>query len=91
MTQLAHVPNIIIGHRLVPEMTSTVSGILMGFAWAVGDFGKIAAAAFSGVFSWAPGIVSGVIIMAISPLAAAVLINFLPEQQEPGLKSDDTA
>lgn len=87
MLQMSHVPNVIIGHRLVPEMTSTVSGILMGFAWAIGDFGKIAAAAFSGVFSWAPGIVSGVIIMAVLPLAAALLTNFLPEQQKPGLES----
>lgn len=91
MLQMAHVPNVIIGHRLVPEMTSTVSGILMGFAWAIGDFGKIAAAALSGVFSWAPGIVSGVIIMAILPLAAAVLTNFLPVQAKPGLKSGHTA
>lgn len=90
MTQLAHVPNIIIGHRLVPEMTSTVSGILMGFAWAVGDFSITGAAAFSGVFSWAPGTVSGVIITAILPLAAAVLTIFLPEQQELGLKAVDT-
>ena len=78
--QLAHVPNIIMGHRVLPEMTATISGILMGFAWSIGNLTRPVAAALAGVFPWAPGILSGLVILAVLPIASAVLTLFLPEE-----------
>jgi FSR family fosmidomycin resistance protein-like MFS transporter len=75
---LSQVANIMMGHRLLPEMTSTVSGILMGFAWAIGEFALPVGAAFSGAFAWAPGLASGLVALVVMPLLATVLTVFLP-------------
>ena len=78
---LSHVPNIMMGHRLLPELTSTVSGILMGFAWAVGEFALPLGAAFSGFFPWAPGLASGLVVLVVLPLAATAFTLFLPREE----------
>ena len=78
---LSHVPNIMMGHRLLPEMTSTVSGILMGFAWAFGEFALPLGAAFSGHFPWAPGLSSGLVVLVALPLLATLLTLLLPREE----------
>jgi FSR family fosmidomycin resistance protein-like MFS transporter len=78
---LPQVANIMMGHRLLPEMTSTVSGILMGLAWAIGEFALPLGAAFSGRFPWAPGLGSGLVALVALPLLATLLTLFLPRGQ----------
>lgn len=85
---LAQVANITMGHRLLPEMTSTVSGILMGFAWAIGEFALPLGAACRGLFRWAPGLGSGLVVLVSMPLTATVLTFLLPE---PGAGGPDAS
>jgi hypothetical protein len=66
-------------------MTSTVSGILMGFAWAIGEFSLPLGAAFSGAFPWAPGLASGLVALTVLPLLATLLTLFLPQEEPPGV------
>jgi hypothetical protein len=82
---LSQVANITMGHRLLPEMTSTVSGILMGLAWAIGEFALPLGAAFSGVFPWAPGLASGLVALLALPLLASLLTLLLPREQPLGV------
>ncbi|OHD22654.1 MAG: hypothetical protein A2064_08745 [Spirochaetes bacterium GWB1_66_5] len=82
---LSQVANITMGHRLLPEMTSTVSGILMGFAWAIGEFSLPLGAAFSGAFPWAPGLSSGLLVLVVLPLLATLLTLFLPRDPPAGV------
>jgi FSR family fosmidomycin resistance protein-like MFS transporter len=82
---LSQVANITMGHRLFPEMTSTVSGILMGLAWAIGEFALPAGAAFSGAFPWAPGLASGLVVLVVMPLLATALTLLLPRDQTAGV------
>ncbi len=82
---LSQVANITMGHRLLPEMTSTVSGILMGFAWAIGEFSLPLGAAFSGAFPWAPGLASGLLVLVVLPLLATLLTLFLPNDPPAGV------
>ena len=82
---LSQVANIMLGHRLLPEMTSTVSGILMGFAWAIGEFALPVGVAFSGAFPWAPGLASGLVVLVVMPLLASLLTLFLPRGQPAGV------
>jgi FSR family fosmidomycin resistance protein-like MFS transporter len=82
---LSQVANITMGHRLLPEMTSTVSGILMGLAWAIGEFALPLGAAFSGVFPWAPGLASGLVALVALPLLATLLTLLLPREQPLGV------
>jgi FSR family fosmidomycin resistance protein-like MFS transporter len=82
---LAQVANITMGHRLLPELTSTVSGILMGLAWAVGEFALPLGAAFSGRFPWAPGLGSGLVVLVTLPLLATLLTLFLPREAPAGV------
>jgi len=78
----SHVQNILMGHRIVPEMTSTVSGILMGFAWSIGEFGLPVGAAFAGRLPWAPGSASSLVVLLSFPLAAVLLTLLLPRRVE---------
>jgi MFS family permease len=78
---LSQVANITMGHRLFPEMTSTVSGILMGLAWAFGEFALPIGAAFSGAFPWAPGLASGLVALIVMPLLATLLTLLLPREE----------
>jgi FSR family fosmidomycin resistance protein-like MFS transporter len=78
---LSHVPNIMMGHRLLPELTSTVSGILMGFAWAIGEFSLPLGAAFRGRFAFAPGLASGLLVLVALPLAATIFTLLLPRER----------
>ena len=82
---LSQVANITMGHRLLPEMTSTVSGILMGLAWAIGEFALPLGTAFSGAFPWAPGLTSGLVVLVALPLLATLLTLFLPREQPRGV------
>jgi hypothetical protein len=75
---LSNVANLTLGHRLFPELTSTVNGILMGFAWAIGELVLPVGAALSGRLAWAPGIASGVVLLSVLPLLAAALTVLLP-------------
>jgi len=68
------------GHRVAPEMTSTISGILMGFAWAVSSFGPTLCAFTAGAFRPFPGIASGLLLLTLFPVAASILSLLLPHQ-----------
>ena len=76
--QLSHVPIIVMGHRLLPEGTSTISGVLLGFAWAIGRLVQPIAPACADFFSWAPGISSGLIVLTSFMFAAMLLSLLLP-------------
>jgi FSR family fosmidomycin resistance protein-like MFS transporter len=78
---ISQLANILMGHRLLPEMTSTVSGILMGFAWAVGEFALPLGAACRGLFQWVPGLGSSLVVLVALPLAATALTLLLPRGQ----------
>jgi FSR family fosmidomycin resistance protein-like MFS transporter len=82
---LSQVANITMGHRLLPELTSTVSGILMGFAWAIGEFALPLGAAFTGTFPWAPGLASGLVALVALPLLATLLTLLLPRDPPAGV------
>ena len=82
---LSQVANITMGHRLLPEMTPTVRGILMGFAWAIGEFSLPLGAAFSGALPWAPGLSSGLLVLVVLPLLATLLTLFLPRDPPAGV------
>lgn len=73
-----HAPNIVLGHHLVPEMTSTVSGLLMGFAWAIANFSQPTIALLDGAIPGLPGLLSGFAIIAVFLLLSALLSIFLP-------------
>jgi FSR family fosmidomycin resistance protein-like MFS transporter len=75
-----HAANIVMGHRIAPEMTSTISGVLMGFAWAVASFGPTFCALLSGSLKALPGLSSGLLILTAFPLSAAVLALFLSHE-----------
>jgi len=72
--------NIVMGHRVVPEMTSTISGILMGFAWATSSFGPTVTALLKGALRGFPGLISGIIILTILPLIGSILAYLLPKE-----------
>jgi predicted MFS family arabinose efflux permease len=72
-----HGANIVMGHRIAPEMTSTISGILMGFAWAVSSYGPTLCAYTADLFPQLPGLASGLLLLAVFPVIAAILSLFL--------------
>jgi FSR family fosmidomycin resistance protein-like MFS transporter len=72
--------NIVMGHRIAPEMMSTISGILMGFAWAVASFGPTLCAYSHGLFPRIGGFSSGLFLLSLFPLAATVFSLFLPKE-----------
>ena len=80
--QMSHVPIVIMGHRVLPEGTSTISGILMGFAWSLGRLVYPLVPVLSNAVGWAPGLASGLVILTLLPLSAAFLTLFLPENVE---------
>ncbi len=73
-----HGANIVMGHRIAPEMTSTVSGILMGFAWAGSSFGPTLCAYTAGLIPAYSGLASGLLLLALFPIAASILSLLLP-------------
>jgi FSR family fosmidomycin resistance protein-like MFS transporter len=75
-----HAANIVMGHRVVPEMTSTISGILMGFAWATSSFGPTVTAVTGDTIRGFPGITSGLLLVSTLPVVAAVLSLLLPTE-----------
>lgn len=71
--------NIVLGHRIAPEMTSTISGILMGFAWAAASYGPTLCAYTRDALRMLPGLSSGLLLLTLFPLAASLLTLLLPE------------
>jgi FSR family fosmidomycin resistance protein-like MFS transporter len=75
--------NIVMGQELAPRHASTISGVVMGFAWGVGGLGTTALGAL--VDHLAPGmgeaaaLARAMELIALLPLAAAVLACALPE------------
>ena len=78
----SHVANVVMGHRIVPEMTSTVSGLLMGFAWSTANFSQPLVAVLDGTVSMLPGLMSGFALITVLPLLAALLALLLPSRRE---------
>jgi FSR family fosmidomycin resistance protein-like MFS transporter len=73
-----HGANIVIGHRVAPEMTSTISGILMGFAWAASSFGPTLCAYTADLVGPFPGMASGLLLLTLFPVGASILSILLP-------------
>ncbi len=73
-----HGANIVMGHRIAPEMTSTVSGILMGFAWAASSFGPTLCAYTADLIPGFSGLASGLLLLTLFPIAASILSLLLP-------------
>ena len=68
------------GNRLVPEHPSTVSAILMGFAWCIGNLGIALAASLSKLFFEHPA-AQALLIMAFLVPAALFLILQMPKTE----------
>ena len=68
------------GNRLVPESPSTVSAILMGFAWCVGNLGTTITACLSKFFVEQP-IAHAILIMALLLPGAFLLILRMPKTE----------
>ncbi|UCB45083.1 MAG: MFS transporter [Spirochaetota bacterium] len=75
-----HAANIVMGHRITPELTSTISGVLIGFAWGVSSFGPTLCALLQSSISILPGMASGLVILSLFPITAAVLTLFLTRE-----------
>ncbi len=80
--QFSHITVVIMGHRIFPEGTATISGILMGFGWAVGRLSFPLVPLFQDAVPGVPGLSSGLIILALFPLAASALSLLLPSETE---------
>ena len=81
-----HGANIVMGHRVAPEMTSTISGILMGFAWAASSFGPTLCAYTADSIGAFPGMASGLLILTLFPVAASILSLLLPRSVDGSTK-----
>ena len=74
---LAAVMHLITGHRIAPEIKSTISDILMGFAWATSSFGSTVCALINDKLPFFSGLTSGLVILSIFPLIAGFIVHFL--------------
>jgi FSR family fosmidomycin resistance protein-like MFS transporter len=72
--------NIVMGQKIAPEMTSTISGILMGFAWAAASFGPTLTALTRGAVPAFGNLSSGLFIVSLFPLAASALALLLSKE-----------
>jgi hypothetical protein len=61
-------------------MTSTISGILMGFAWATASFGPTLCALTRGVVPALGNLSSGLFVVSLFPLAASGLALLLSKE-----------
>lgn len=68
------------GNRLVPESPSTVSALLMGFAWCVGNLGPLCAGALTPHFPNEP-IGTTLSFMGLSLIVCFTLILFTPRKE----------
>jgi len=72
--------NIVLGQKIAPEMTSTISGILMGFAWAAASFGPTLCAYTRGLVPSFGNYASGLLVVSFFPLAASALSLLLSRE-----------
>jgi FSR family fosmidomycin resistance protein-like MFS transporter len=74
--------NIVMAQELVPRHASTVSGLVMGFAWGIGGLGATGLGALADHWAGSMGEVAGLAramdLMALAPLLGAVLAAALP-------------
>lgn len=75
------------GNRLVPESPSTVSAILMGFAWCVGNLGALIAGLVAPLFKTDP-IVNTISIMGLLLAVIFTLISMMPRPQPLSIPDD---
>lgn len=66
------------GNRIVPESPSTVSALLMGFAWCVGNLGPLCAGMIAPYFVNEP-IASTLSLMGAAMIICLVLVLFIPQ------------
>jgi len=75
--------NIVMAQELVPRHASTVSGFVMGFAWGMGGLAAPGLGALADHWALSLGDAAGLAramdLIALLPLAAAVLATALPE------------
>lgn len=74
--------NIVMAHELLPGRASTVSGVVMGFAWGIGGLGTTALGALADFWTPTmgelPGLARAMDLIPLAPLAGAVLAAGLP-------------
>jgi FSR family fosmidomycin resistance protein-like MFS transporter len=80
--------NIVMAQELVPQHASTVSGFVMGFAWGMGGLAAPGLGALADHWAVSLGELGGLAramdLIALLPLAAAVLAIALPETRTSG-------
>ncbi|UCC68347.1 MAG: MFS transporter [Armatimonadota bacterium] len=80
--------NIVMAQELVPRHASTVSGFVMGFAWGMGGLAAPGLGALADYWAVSLGELGGLAramdLIALLPLAAAVLAIALPETRTSG-------
>ncbi len=74
--------NIVMGQELLPRHASTVSGLVMGFAWGIGGLGATGLGAVADYWAASMGELAGLAqaldLVPLLPLAAAALAMGLP-------------
>jgi len=78
------------GNRLVPEHPSTVSALLMGFAWCLGNLGPSLAGALAKLFP-SGGYFFALSAMGLLLVAALALVFSIPKELQPLSESVDEA
>lgn len=77
------------GNRLVPESPSTVSALLMGFAWCVGNLGPMVTGMIAKCFTDQPYI-SAMSIMGFCIIATLLLVISIPKEAPVPVKETET-
>lgn len=70
--------NVSMAQELVPERTSTISALMMGFAWGMGAFAPVLAEPFVAHFGFLRVLVGGTILLS----AAGSVLSFLLPREE---------
>jgi len=73
--------NVVMAQRLVPGGASTVSALMMGFAWGVGAL----LTPFTGILTSRIGFANALIVVSLLPILAAALLIRFPRDEERGI------
>jgi FSR family fosmidomycin resistance protein-like MFS transporter len=73
--------NVVMAQRLVPGGASTVSALMMGFAWGVGAL----LTPFTGIMTSRIGFANALIVVSLLPILAAALLIRFPRDEERGI------
>jgi len=75
--------NVTLGQRLMPDHAATISGILMGFAWALGALSTLFLGWFSTLrYDWfGGGLLPGLLLLGMLPFGGTVVALMLPREE----------